>query len=222
MKLTNTNLEDIFDNYYVSQNFIEIEWLVNKVEKIIEGNTRQNRPSVILEIGVQSGGSMKIWEQLLKTNGKKVNVEENAKANTKDNILIGIDLGNTIAWDINNSDITTKMIIGNSHDIDTLRQVKKILFDKRLPEDKDIDNKIMRQIDFVYIDGEHSSEAAKKDFYMFGSLVRNGGGVGFHDVFDIKKFLDILNQSKLEIFKGLPPFRKYGTQASIGTAFYQI
>lgn len=209
IKLTNIDLIEIFSNHYVSQNFIEIEWLVAKVEKIIGNNTNQNEPSSILEIGVQSGGSMKIWEQLLKRNGKKENIKEN--------ILIGIDLGETIVWDIKNSDITVEMIVGNSHNIDTLRKVKKILFDKRLPG-KDV----MRQLDFVYIDGEHTPNAAKKDFYMYGGLVKNGGGVGFHDYYDVKKFLDILNQSKLEIFKGLPPHGKYGTQSPIGTAFYGI
>ena len=184
-----------------------MEWLVEKVEKIIEKNTSQGKPSTILEIGIEMGGTLNIWRSLL-----------NQNCIGKENILIGIDTSPNIQFDISKSEITTELIIGDSHDIDTLRKVKKILFDKRLS----IPNEdIMRQLDFVYIDGEHTPDAAKKDFYMYGGLVRNGGAVGFHDYFDVKKFLDLLDQNRLEIFKS-PPHERYGVNSPIGTAIYHI
>lgn len=203
------NLKNVFSRHYVVQNFKEMEWLVEKVEKIIEDNTNHGKPSAILEIGIEMGGTMKVWEDVLKRKGKQDNLKEN--------ILIGIDISPNIQWDIKSSSITTELIVGNSHDSDTLRQVKKILFDGRLPGEDTI-----RLLDFVYIDGEHTPEAAKKDYFMFGGLVRNGGGVGFHDIEDVRGFLKILNQNNLETFRGYPPFGQYGVQSGIGTAFYKI
>lgn len=37
------------------------------------------------------------------------------------------------------------------------------------------------EIDFLFIDGDHSYEGVKKDWEMYGSLVRKGGIVVFHD-----------------------------------------
>lgn len=37
-------------------------------------------------------------------------------------------------------------------------------------------------IDFLFIDGDHTYEAAKKDFEMYAPLVKPGGIIGFHDI----------------------------------------
>lgn len=38
------------------------------------------------------------------------------------------------------------------------------------------------KIDFLFIDGDHRYEAIKKDFEMYGQLVRQGGIIAFHDI----------------------------------------
>lgn len=38
------------------------------------------------------------------------------------------------------------------------------------------------RVDFLFIDGDHTFEGAKKDFEMYKSLVREGGVIGFHDI----------------------------------------
>lgn len=38
------------------------------------------------------------------------------------------------------------------------------------------------QIDFLFIDGDHSEEGVRQDWEMYGSLVRPGGRVAFHDI----------------------------------------
>lgn len=103
------------------------------------------------------------------------------------NILeIGVDYGGTLhAW----RSITTGLVIGvddesygcrcgnipgahrvigNSHDQSTLDKVKAILGD--------------RQLDFIFIDGDHGYAGVKQDFDMYSPLLRVGGVIGFHDV----------------------------------------
>ena len=40
----------------------------------------------------------------------------------------------------------------------------------------------MPVVDFLFIDGDHSYEGVKKDWEMYGPLVRKGGIVAFHDI----------------------------------------
>jgi cephalosporin hydroxylase len=37
-------------------------------------------------------------------------------------------------------------------------------------------------IDFLFIDGDHSYEGVRRDYEMYGSLVRKGGVIAFHDI----------------------------------------
>ena len=50
----------------------------------------------------------------------------------------------------------------------TLSKVKEILNGK--------------QLDFLFIDGDHRYEAIKSDYEMYSPLVRSGGVIGFHDI----------------------------------------
>jgi len=60
------------------------------------------------------------------------------------------------------------LIRANSHDTETLQKVKKILNGKNL--------------DFLFIDGDYTYEGVKRDFEMYGPLVRKGGIIAFHDI----------------------------------------
>lgn len=39
-----------------------------------------------------------------------------------------------------------------------------------------------QELDFLFIDGDHSYEGVKKDFEMYSQFVRKGGMIGFHDI----------------------------------------
>jgi cephalosporin hydroxylase len=66
--------------------------------------------------------------------------------------------------------IGTAMIVdGDSHDEDTVYDVSNLLFRGE-------------QVDFLFIDGDHTYEGVKKDFEMYKPLVKKGGFIGLHDV----------------------------------------
>src|SRR5580692_1296826 len=39
-------------------------------------------------------------------------------------------------------------------------------------------------LDLIFIDGDHSYIGSRRDFEMYGSLVRNGGMIAFHDIIE--------------------------------------
>ena len=61
-----------------------------------------------------------------------------------------------------------ELINGDSHELSTLKKLKKVLKD--------------RELDILFIDGDHSYEGVKKDFEMYSPLVRKGGLIVFHDI----------------------------------------
>lgn len=109
-------------------------------------------PKVIMEIGVHLGHSLKAWQDAF-------NPE----------VLIGIDNESNTVLDIYLMDELrkAKFIKGDSHDARTLAATKDYLGN--------------RQVDFLFIDGDHSYSGVKQDYEMYKWLVRPGGIIAFHD-----------------------------------------
>jgi predicted O-methyltransferase YrrM len=61
-----------------------------------------------------------------------------------------------------------ELVRGDSHAPQSLERVRAILG--------------AEQLDFLFIDGDHTYEGVKKDLEMYGPLVRKGGIIGFHDI----------------------------------------
>ena len=59
-------------------------------------------------------------------------------------------------------------ILQDSHHSDTKKELERIL-------NKD-------QVDLLFIDGDHTYNGVKKDFEMYGPLVKEGGLIAFHDI----------------------------------------
>ena len=110
----------------------------------------------ILEIGVFLGGTLKVWENVLfnKDRGQS--------------LLLGLDIAGRMAWNIDDSLVDSYFVCGDTHVDNTLRIVKKLLGDK--------------QIDFLFIDGDHTYNGVSKDFEMYSPLVRKGGIIALHDI----------------------------------------
>jgi len=122
------------------------------------------KPRVILEIGTANGGTLFLFTRVA----------------LEDAIIISIDLpggkfgGGYPKW----KGILYRafalpgqrihLLRADSHDRETLEQAKRILDGK--------------EIDFLFIDGDHTYEGVKKDFEMYSPLVREGGIIAFHDI----------------------------------------
>lgn len=110
-------------------------------------------PKNILEIGSSHGGTLIFWDQMATIGGKIVSVDYNTN--------------HGITLDFSNARSNIIFLRLDSHDQKTLETVKSV-FDS--------------DIDFLFIDGDHTYEGVKQDYEMYSSLVRPGGLIGFHDV----------------------------------------
>lgn len=122
------------------------------------------RQKIVVEIGTAEGGTLFLFSRVA----------------SEDATLISIDLPRGRfgegypKWKIPlyKSFVLSKqkicLIRADSHDRNTLKKVKEILRNK--------------YIDFLFIDGDHSYNEVKKDFEMYGPLVKEGGIIAFHDI----------------------------------------
>jgi predicted O-methyltransferase YrrM len=135
----------------------------SEVSELLEIINRM-KPKVILEIGTANGGTLFLFSHT---------APEGAT-------IISVDLpggrfgGGYPAW----RTLLYKsfalpgqricLLRADSHKADTLDQVKAILDG--------------REIDFLFIDGDHTYEGVKRDFEMYSPLVKKVGIVAFHDI----------------------------------------
>jgi len=122
-------------------------------------------PEALLEIGTANGGTLFLLTQVA----------------GPDAAVISVDLpggrfgGGYPVWKIPLYKSFTKygsqkiyLLRADSHDPKTLKAIEEILGGEEL--------------DFLFIDGDHTYEGVKKDFETYGKLVRIGGIIAFHDI----------------------------------------
>jgi predicted O-methyltransferase YrrM len=156
----NELLDFTFNNCAVLIGPTQVQSEVSELLEIIN----RMKPEVILEIGTANGGTLFLFSHV---------ASESAT-------IVSIDLpggrfgGGYPSW-------RTRLyesfalpgqriyaLRADSHKRETLEQVKAI-----------IDG---REIDFLFIDGDHTYEGVKSDFEMYSPLVRKGGIIAFHDI----------------------------------------
>jgi cephalosporin hydroxylase len=121
-------------------------------------------PSIVLKISTANGGTLFLWSRLANSDATVVSVD-----------LPGGQLGGGYPkWKLpfyrsfarNQQRIA--LIRGDSHDPTVHREVVRILG--------------TRQLDFLFVDGDHTYEGVRNDFRMYSPLVRKGGLMAFHDI----------------------------------------
>jgi predicted O-methyltransferase YrrM len=169
------NLEDIFNfsqrfyNGIIAPMQFESEFL--QLLKILKDMNVQN----ILEIGTARGGTLFCFCKVLPTNSCIISIDLPfygiPKYEKYDNLILNV---------INRFKKTSQelhLIRSSSHSEETLIKVKEILK--------------QRELDFLFIDGDHSYEGTKMDFDMYSPLVKKGGIIAIHDIApkgNIKKY----------------------------------
>jgi predicted O-methyltransferase YrrM len=72
-----------------------------------------------------------------------------------------------------------ELVRGNSHQASSVEAVERVLRN--------------RQVDVLFIDGDHTYEGVKKDFELYSPMMRKGGLIAFHDI------TPSLNNSEIEV-----------------------
>jgi len=86
-------------------------------------------------------------------------------------ILVGVD-SHDFTSGIFSHDKQVSLVIGRSDSPGVIAKVKRIMGD---------------DVDLLFIDGEHTYEVVKSDYNNYGSLVRPGGLIMFHDTQSIAR-----------------------------------
>jgi predicted O-methyltransferase YrrM len=121
-------------------------------------------PRTVVEIGTFQGGTLWGWCQVAE----------------RDALIVSIDLpGGLFGGGYPEEELprlrsyararqALHLLRLDSHEAETLASVRDLLGD--------------RQVDFLFIDGDHSYEGVRLDYEMYGPLVRRAGLIALHDV----------------------------------------
>ena len=119
---------------------------------------------LMLEIGTANGGTLFLFTRMLEPNAKIISLDLPGGQFGGGYEKFKIHFFSKFA--IKNQRIF--LIRGNSHSKKSMSAVKSIVKEQ--------------QLDFLFIDGDHSYLGAKTDFLMYSPLVRKGGLIAFHDI----------------------------------------
>ena len=153
-------------------------------------------PKVIIEIGTANGGTLFLFSRIASEDATIISVDLPGGMFTSKYIKFS-GYGGYPKWRIPlyksfalvNQNL--HLIKADSHNQATLEEVKGLLNGKN--------------VDFLFIDGDHSYEGVKKDFEMYSPLVKDGGIIAFHDIIsacDISKFWSEIKEDYTEEMKG--------------------
>lgn len=101
---------------------------------------------------------------------------------------IGCLYGGTLAlWLECLVDLPQTVVVGIDPEIDKVRQYvndRRLILVKSFSSDVKAINVVQHYspIDMLFIDGDHSYEGSKRDFLVYGDMVKNGGLILLHDI----------------------------------------
>lgn len=115
------------------------------------------KPKNILEIGTARGGTLFIWANLASSKVISCDLED-----------AGVKRSLYKAFPPPGSQCKVIHLSGDSHNKDFLKKVEAELGGK--------------QVDFLFIDGDHTEVGVEADYNEYHHLVRPGGIIAFHDI----------------------------------------
>ena len=118
---------------------------------------RQLCPVRVMEIGVDSGATLALWSELADDHADLIGVD----------VALSADAERKIRSSMRHSQ-TLHLLRANSHAKDTRQAVLDII---RAGE-----------LDFLFIDGDHSYAGVRADWEIYSPLLRQNGIIAFHDI----------------------------------------
>ena len=122
------------------------------------------KPKIILEIGTANGGTLFLLSRIASVDGTIISIDLPSGPFGGGYSKWRIPLYKSFAL----IDQQIHLIRADSHSQETLEKTKIMLNGK--------------DVDFLFIDGDHTYEGVKKDFEMYSPLVKKGGIIAFHDI----------------------------------------
>lgn len=116
------------------------------------------QPKHILEIGTEKGGTLYLFTKVAPPDAKILSVSLYAP-DTKRRLPLYRSFASKSQ--------TVEVILGDSHDPRTLREVSAVMNGR---------------VNFLFIDGDHTYRGVREDFEMYSPLVTSGGIIAFHDI----------------------------------------
>ena len=168
---------------------------------------RRRTLGTVVEIGTYRGGTMWLWCQVAGRDANIISIDLKSKTRSEkrmDKYLYGLA--------IESQDV--QLVRGDSGDANTKNQLVEKLG--------------LSKIDFLFIDGDHSYRAVKRDFELYSPLVRKGGIVAFHDILHHPNFPDtqvdrywneLRNKYKIREFIDSEDERGWGQWGGIGVVY---
>jgi cephalosporin hydroxylase len=141
-------------------------WPQQVDEEILElmSIIRDFGPKVVLEIGTARGGTLFMFTRIVDPRATLISLDWDGGELSEDYPPWKIPFYKTFT--LPGQELS--LLRGNSHDDSTLIEINRILNG--------------RQVDFLFIDADHSYEGVSQDFSMYSPLVRKGGIIAFHDI----------------------------------------
>jgi predicted O-methyltransferase YrrM len=135
----------------------EVSQLVDRVA--------EQRPETVVEIGTKFGGTLYCFCRVADPNALVVSID-----------LPGGPFGG--GYDVQRAEFMKKSFPREGQTLHTIME------DSHAPSTREKLEQILdgREIDFLFIDGDHTYQGVKLDFEMYSPLVRSGGMIGFHDI----------------------------------------
>jgi predicted O-methyltransferase YrrM len=155
-KLTNFVFNDCFGYLRPRQIKSEIISLLKTVKGL--------KPQTIMEIGTAKGGTLFLFSRAAQKNSLIISLDLPGGRFGEGYSLARIPVYKSFA----KNKQTIALIRDDSHNLKTFQKIKEVLGNRKL--------------DFLFIDGDHTYDGTKKDFQLYGRLVRKGGLIAFHDI----------------------------------------
>jgi predicted O-methyltransferase YrrM len=161
-----SSLEDILDTVFEETpghrpfrlSIAQIREEIRALSQIV----REASPKTVLEIGTASGGTFYVWCRYFDSATHFVSLDLPGGR-----FGGGYEERKTSIYNLFAPGRRADFVRANSHEGETLTEVSEL---------------IDGQVDFLFIDGDHTYEGVKQDFEMYSPLVADDGIIALHDI----------------------------------------